>query len=448
MTDSRLRLFQRVLDVTTALAAVNAALLLAFGAKSLFLLAGFAALAACAAVQLCARPRLLRPWAILCVVATFVLLGIGQLVTSFGAGMADPVWPTEPWYVTHTATQGEKDKFRKDYAFFLEHSHRIAGWSVGILVSALAVGVLWTEPRKAARWAALAGLFVLLMGYGEFHRKLMEQRDPDVRVVLPVRSVATVGLGLAVMFGSVISGFFTGARGTGLRFYGAMALVAVMVQGLLGGFRVKLNALVGADLAAVHGVFAQVVLGLLVSVAVVARRVPAGSRSGLARWAMALAHLIFLQVIFGAWVRHFPAALPQRLHFLTAFAATALAVWLLRAIFADPAARSRAGWVAWALAAVLVLQILLGVEAWMARFGQYVPPSMVKVTAQGGATRSLHALVGSAVWAASLALALRLRTGAPAVHKLEQVEGARPGPRPVARTPQEAVPSRFRGDAQ
>jgi heme A synthase len=248
------------------------------------------------------------------------------------------------------------------------------------------------------------------------------------------------------MLGAVISGFFARAQGTGLRLYGALALVAVMIQGLLGGFRVKLNELVGTDLAAFHGVFAQVVLGLLVSVAVLTHRVPTGARSGLSRWAMGLAHLIFLQVIFGAWVRHFPAALPQRLHFLTAFAASALAVWLLRAIFADPAARSRAGWVAWALAAVLVLQIVLGVEAWMARFGQYVPPSMVKVTAQNGAIRSLHALVGSAVWAASLALALRLRTGAPAVHKLEQVEGALSAPPSAARTPIEAT--RVRGDAQ
>jgi hypothetical protein len=82
---------------------------------------------------------------------------------------------------------------------------------------------------------------------------------------------------------------------------------------------------------------------------------------------------------------------------------------------------------------------------------------MVKVTRENGAIRSLHALVGSAVWAASLALALRMRTGAPAVHKLEQVEGAMPEPRPAGRTPIEATrlraeapadPSRFRGDAQ
>ncbi len=361
--------------------------------------------------------------------------------------MADPVWPTEPWYVTHTATQTEKDKFRKDYAFFLEHSHRITGWTVGGLVSILGIGVLWTDPRKVPRWVALGGLFVLLMGYGEFHGGMIAQRGkPASEIVLPMRSVGTVGVGLVVMIGAILSGFVTRTRGTGVRFYAALALVAVMIQGLLGGFRVKLNELVGTDLAAFHGVFAQVVLGLLVTVAVLTHRVSAGSRSGLSRWALALAHLIFLQVIFGAWVRHFPAALPQRLHFLTAFAATAIAVWLIRAILADSASRTRAGWVVWALAAVLVLQILLGVEAWMARFGQYVPPSMVKVTPQNGAIRSLHALVGSAVWAASLALALRLRTGTPAINRVNPVDDALRDSHAPARTPLEA--SRLRGDAQ
>ena len=51
-----------------------------------------------------------------------------------------------------------------------------------------------------------------------------------------------------------------GVKNAGLRLLGTAALIAVMIQGLLGGFRVKLNDLVGTDLAAVHGIFAQVVL--------------------------------------------------------------------------------------------------------------------------------------------------------------------------------------------
>src|SRR5437588_781130 len=42
-----------------------------------------------------------------------------------------------------------------------------------------------------------------------------------------------------------------------LGWLGMAGLAAVIVQGLLGGFRVLLNALVGTDLALVHGLFAQ-----------------------------------------------------------------------------------------------------------------------------------------------------------------------------------------------
>ena len=74
------------------------------------------------------------------------------------------------------------------------------------------------------------------------------------------------------MLVALISGVVAGVRGAGVRLLGALALVAVMIQGLLGGFRVKLNELVGTDLAAFHGVFAQVVFGLLVTLAVMTAR--------------------------------------------------------------------------------------------------------------------------------------------------------------------------------
>src|SRR6266852_5378182 len=52
-----------------------------------------------------------------------------------------------------------------------------------------------------------------------------------------------------------------------LGWLGLAALLGVIVQGLLGGFRVKLNALVGTDLALIHGSFASVIFTLLVSLA-------------------------------------------------------------------------------------------------------------------------------------------------------------------------------------
>lgn len=378
-------------------------------------------------------PRWLHVWAVVTALACLVLLAIGQLVTSFGAGMADRVWPTEPWYVFRTATDSEKARFKEDFGFFIEHSHRIAGWTIGGLTIVLCTGLLLTEPRRAARYVALAGMVVLIMGYGDLHRGLMAQKDTPTRdVLLPGAALRSTLTGAAVMLVSVASGFAFGARGTGLRLTGALALVAVMIQGLLGGFRVKLNDWIGSDFPVIHGVFAQVVFGLLVMIAAysarpAARTGDAAEARRLRRWANAFAHLIFLQVVFGAMVRHYPLPLPQRLHFVTAFAALAVAVWLLRAVFASPDARSRAGWAAWALSGLIALQLYLGVEAWMAKFGAYMPPELIPVTPAGGAIRTFHALVGSAVWAMSLVLVIRLRSAAAAVDTLDRTPSALAG---------------------
>src|SRR5205807_7140744 len=107
-------------------------------------------------------PRWVRGWAILTVTAAAALLVLGGFVTSFRAGMADPVWPTEPWYLL--------SNYKLDLGYLVEHSHRIAAFTVGGLVIVLAFGLWWTEPRAAARWAGAVGLVVLVAGFGEFHR--------------------------------------------------------------------------------------------------------------------------------------------------------------------------------------------------------------------------------------------------------------------------------------
>ena len=83
----------------------------------------------------------------------------------------------------------------------------------------------------------------------------------------------------------------------------------------------------------------------------------------------------------------------------------------------------------------------------MAKFGQYTLPELVKVTAEGGAIRTLHALVGSGVWAMSLALAIRLRPVAGPANTLEPNASEWVGPRLHAPAPEGAA-TRFRGDAQ
>lgn len=367
-----------------------------------------------------AFPRWLHIGAVLVVISTFMLLILGQLVTSFRAGMADPIWPTEPWYLF--------SNYRLDLGYKIEHSHRIAGFIIGGLVTLVAAGFWFTEACSTARWLVLFGVLALLGGYGQFHGGLIAQRNvPASEVRIPLTSVYVIGAGLAILFGVALVRVVAGVRGSAARLLASAALVAVMIQGLLGGFRVKLNELVGTDLAAVHGVFAQIVLSLVVTLSVLTERTSIGARPevrmrSIRWWSIVLTALVFVQIVWGALVRHNPTPLSQRLHFLTAFLALGIAVLLLRAVFSNPAARARAGLASWTLATLLAMQLYLGVEAWMVKFGNYVLPELVPVTPENAAIRTLHALIGSGVLATTLALAVRLnrthtRANTPAVDK-------------------------------
>jgi heme A synthase len=221
-----------------------------------------------------------------------------------------------------------------------------------------------------------------------------------------------------------------------LRLLTVVALVAVMIQGLLGGFRVRLNELVGTDLAAVHGVFAQVVFCLLIAVAELTGRAAGADLAGTVRrrlgWgSLALVGLLFVQLVWGVMVRHTPTPLGQRLHFLTAFLVVAVATWVLRAGFST--ARARVAAAGWVLAGLIAVQLLLGVEAWMMKFGQYTLPELVPVTRENAAVRTAHVLVGTGVLATAVVLTLRVwRRAAPAREDVPATtETRRHEPRPA-----------------
>src|SRR4051794_7333423 len=171
-------------------------------------------------------PRWLHVWAVLAVAATFLLLLVGQMVTSFRAGMADPIWPTEPWYLF--------SNYKFDLGYLIEHSHRILGYTIGGLAVVLAAGLWWTEPRPGVRRVGVFGLFFLLVGYGNFHRDLIAQRDvPAAQVNLLTTSLGWIVGALLLVLGAAISGILARLPHAGTRLLGMLALVAVMIQGLL-----------------------------------------------------------------------------------------------------------------------------------------------------------------------------------------------------------------------
>lgn len=89
--------------------------------------------------------------------ATFFLIGVGGLVTSHGAGMAVPDWPTTYGYNMFL--------FPPSYwigGIFYEHSHRLVASFVGLLTTILAVWLWLKEERRWLRWTGVAAFFAVV----------------------------------------------------------------------------------------------------------------------------------------------------------------------------------------------------------------------------------------------------------------------------------------------
>ena len=104
------------------------------------------------------------PWlhlfAVLTAVITFLLLGLGGLVTSHEAGMSVPDWPTSYGYNMFALPI----KFWKGGAFF-EHSHRLLASGAGFLTTILAVWLWIKEPRQWMKWLGVIA-FLLVVAQG------------------------------------------------------------------------------------------------------------------------------------------------------------------------------------------------------------------------------------------------------------------------------------------
>jgi cytochrome c oxidase assembly protein subunit 15 len=182
-------------------------------------------------------------FAVLNAVATFLLIGLGGLVTSHEAGMSVPDWPTSYGYNMFALPI----KFWTGGAFF-EHTHRLLASAVGFLTTVLAIWLWLKDPRKWLHWLGIA------------------------------------------------------------------AFLGVIVQGILGGLRVKWQM---ASLGIFHGAVAQSFLVLVCAIALFTSRwwlnsetekqvsVPRGLRSHV----LYVTILIFIQLLIAATMRHQHAGL-------------------------------------------------------------------------------------------------------------------------------------------
>lgn len=223
---------------------------------------------------------------------------------------------------------------------FFEHSHRLLGALVGLLTVALAV-TLWVTERR--RW---------------------------------------------------------------LRYLGVAAVLAVCVQGLLGGLRVVL---VENAIAIVHGSLAQAFFGLTVALVLctsrgwaVAMASPSADGIVLRGLALVTTGVVYLQIVFGAFVTHFGAVLVGHL-------VGAAVVALLIVVLALRVQREHGDLLALVgpartLVALLLLQLFFGLGTYAGRFTD-VTLAMVPYLAL--ALPVIHRLTAGLLFALSLVLALR-----------------------------------------
>jgi cytochrome c oxidase assembly protein subunit 15 len=279
---------------------------------------------------------------------------MGGMVTTYGAGMAVPDWPSTFgwwWYPVRN--------WANVWDVFLEHSHRVIGMTVGVATIALAVSLWRCDRRPWIRWLAVVAIGgVCLQG-----------------TLGGLRVVADAKL-LAAVHGCTAPLFFS--------------LAAAMVMFTSRRWRSDAPPAADPDAARVQRV--SVVLAALIYFQIV--------------FGAQLRHVRPEQQLFWhtLWVW---------LHLLNA----ALLVWFvvaaLRAVrgSTQPLLRRRAG-----LAAILcVLQLILGAGTWITHYGwpawfrTYVFTFDYTVSSEGPLqvlTTTTHVVAGSLALVAALSLAL------------------------------------------
>ena len=189
-----------------------------------------------------------------------------------------------------------------------------------------------------------------------------------------------------------------------LRTLGVVAVAAVIGQGIIGGLRVVLTA---DALAMVHGPVAHAFFALVVSLALATSRRAAGPpppvdhvTRGLT---LATAGLVYLQIVFGALLTHGGYLVVHLVGAVAVFAVAPIVSARLRPSFDSvtaPGARI--------LLALLVIQLVLGVGSYLARFSAiWIPGGQLTMLAVPVA----HRLVGGLIFATSVVLAVRVMAG-------------------------------------
>jgi cytochrome c oxidase assembly protein subunit 15 len=214
-----------------------------------------------------------------------------------------------------------------------------------------------------------------------------------------------------------------------MRWLCVVALVLVILQGVLGGMRVRHDS---RELAMLHGCTGPLFFAVIAAMVVfTSRRWRASSSNDapqrsyaapIRRLAAATCILIYLQILVGAVLRHVPVAaepgafaLAVRFHLFLAAVVTLHAAALILLVITRARSTKPLAGLAATLAALLVVQLSLGAGTWFVKFSvpawasSLIAPSAVAIQDGGWLQTHVitaHVAVGSLLLAASLALAL------------------------------------------
>ena len=294
------------------------------------------------------------PWlytlAYLTVGATFLLIVIGGIVTSTDSGLAVPDWPTTFGYNMFLYPLSEMVG-----GILYEHSHRLMGSLVGLLTVGLFAFILARDSRRWLKWLGLA------------------------------------------------------------------ALIAVVVQGVLGGLRVTQ---INRNFAIVHACLAQAFFALLCGIAWFTSRdwwqgfgtatfgfqatpksepTITGAQK-LRRLSLITTCLIYVQLIFGAILRHTGSRLDM--HLLFAFL-VALHIFLLmrRILGTNDQTQKYVSSTAFLLLGLLAVQLMLGTGAF---FAKLTALGETFATALTVTITTAHVAVGALMLVSSFVLTLKI----------------------------------------
>ncbi len=315
-------------------------------------------------------------WAVALACATFPLVWVGGLVTTTDAGMAVPDWPNTYGY--NLFLYPWQSWLAGPWDLFVEHGHRMLAAAVGLITIGMLFVFMRFEPRKWVR-----------------------------------------GMGLA-------------------------ALGLVIFQGALGGMRVLFDE---RTLAMLHGMTGPLFFGLTVALAVITSQTwlsgaaaeAQGTTHGASQIRMiatVTAVFAYLQIVLGAVLRHVPVdsqpgafLLAVKFHLFLAAVLTLHIALLVGLVLRRARNRSPLARLAAMLAALVVVQLLLGVATWMEKYsipewGRGWVSHSAMVIREGSWLQThiitAHVATGSAIFGTTIALmvyAHRLLSGAATVRQ-------------------------------